>query len=105
MTPLSANAKMGSSLDWTREAYTLDEERHLAVRTAFKRMYDLGLIVRGFRVVNLVPTLRSSTLADDEIEYKEGTAILYTFKYSKDLPFAISTTRPETKFGGYWYCC
>ena len=97
-TIVSQCKKMGSSLDWTREAYTLDEERHLAVHTAFKRMYDLGLIVRGFRVVNWCPRC-ASTLADDEIEYKEGTAILYTFKYSKDLPFAISTTRPETKLG------
>lgn len=90
--------KMGASLDWTREAYTLDQPRNLAVRTAFKRMYDLGLIVRGNRVINWCPRC-ASTIADDEIEYREGKATLYTFKYSKDLPFAIATTRPETKLG------
>ena len=44
--------KMGSSLDWSREAYTWDEERNLAVRTMFKKMYDDGLIYRGIRIVN-----------------------------------------------------
>jgi len=90
--------KMGASLDWSREAYTLDEQRHLAVQTAFKNMYDDGLIYRGNRIVNWCPRCYS-TLSDDEIDYKEKQAILYTFKYSKDFPFAISTTRPETKLG------
>jgi valyl-tRNA synthetase len=97
-TIVNQSRKMGASLDWSREAYTLDEPRSLAVRTAFKRMYDLGLIVRGTRVVNWCPRC-ASTLADDEIEYKQGKATLYTFKYSKDLPFSIATTRPETKLG------
>ncbi len=90
--------KMGASLDWSREAYTLDEERNLAVRTVFKKMYDDGLIYRGYRLVNWCPRCHS-TLADDEVEYKEQKAKLYTFKYSPDFPFAISTTRPETKLG------
>ena len=47
--------RMGASLDWTREAYTLDERRNLGVRTTFKKMYDLGLIYRGSRVVNWDP--------------------------------------------------
>ena len=46
---------MGASLDWAREAYTLDEKREIGVRTAFKKMYDLGLIYRGHRVVNWDP--------------------------------------------------
>lgn len=90
--------KMGSSLDWSREAYTLDEARNLAVRTVFKQMYDDGLIYRGYRIVNWCPRCQS-TLADDEVEYKEQKAKLYTFKYSADFPIAISTTRPETKLG------
>jgi len=90
--------KMGSSVDWSREAYTLDEARSLAVRTAFKMMYDDGLIDRGYRIVNWCPQCYS-TLSDDEVEYQEGTATLYTFKYSKDFPFEIATTRPETKLG------
>lgn len=90
--------KMGSSLDWSREAYTLDEKRSLSVRTAFKRMFDDGLIYRGHRIVNWCPHC-SSTLSDDEVEYKEKKAVLYTFKYGKDFPFSIATTRPETKLG------
>ena len=90
--------KMGSSLDWSREAYTLDEARTRTVQTVFKMMYDDGLIYRGDRVVNWCPRCHS-TLADDEVEYKTQKAKLYTFKYSKDFPFTIATTRPETKLG------
>jgi len=97
-TIVNQSKKMGSSLDWSREAFTLDEKRNLAVRTVFKMMYDEGLIYRGFRIVNWCPHCHS-TLADDEVEYKEQQAKLYTFKYGKDFPIAISTTRPETKLG------
>lgn len=90
--------KMGSSLDWSREAYTLDEARSRAVRTVFKRMYDDGLVYRGYRLVNWCPRCKS-TLADDEVEHEEKQAKLYTFRYDKNFPLAISTTRPETKFG------
>lgn len=90
--------KMGASVDWSREAYTLDDARNKAVSVAFKRMYDDGLIYRGYRVVNWDP-IGQTTIADDEIVYKETTAKLYTFKYSADFPIAISTTRPETKVG------
>lgn len=90
--------KMGSSCDWSREAYTLDEPRSRAVRTVFKMMHDDGLIYRGERIVNWCPGC-GSTLADDEVEYKTQKAKFYTFKYSQDFPFAISTTRPETKLG------
>ncbi|MEI7741833.1 MAG: valine--tRNA ligase [bacterium] len=89
---------MGSSCDWSREAYTLDEKRNLAVRTIFKMMYDDGLIYRGTRVVNWDPEYQT-TIADDEVLTKETTAKLYTFKYDADFPIAISTTRPETKYG------
>ncbi len=90
--------KMGSSCDWSREAYTLDKVRSRAVREVFKKMYDDGLIYRGLRIVNWCPRC-ASTLADDEVEYKEQEANLYTFKYSKNFPVSISTTRPETKLG------
>ncbi len=90
--------KMGASLDWSREAFTLDDKRNLAVRTAFKKMYDDGLIYRGFRVVNWDPK-GQTTISDDEIVYEPRKAKLYTFKYSKDIPISISTTRPETKLG------
>ena len=90
--------KMGCSIDWSREAFTLDEKRNLGVRTAFKKMYDDGLIYRGYRVVNWDPK-GQTTISDDEIVYETRKAKLYTFKYSKEIPISISTTRPETKLG------
>ena len=91
--------KMGSSCDWSREAYTLDAIRTKAVRSVFKLMYDDGLIYRGDRIVNWCPQCHS-TLSDDEVEHKEQkNAKFYTFKYNNEFPFAISTTRPETKLG------
>ncbi|HNW55514.1 MAG TPA: valine--tRNA ligase [bacterium] len=90
--------KMGASLDWSRLAFTMDDQRQLAVRTMFKQMYEDGAIYRGERIVNWCPRCQS-TLADDEVEYKEQPTELYTFKYSSDFPIAIATTRPETKLG------
>ena len=90
--------RMGASLDWSREAYTLDETRERAVREAFKELYDLGLIYRGDRVVNWDPK-GQTTISDDEIVYEERKAKLYTFRYDERFPIAIATTRLETKFG------
>ena len=87
--------KMGSSCDWTREKYTLDPEMSVAVNTVFKMMYDDGLIYRGDRIVNWCPRC-ASTLADDEVDYKDENAKLYWIKYG---PFELATTRPETKLG------
>jgi valyl-tRNA synthetase len=98
ITILSQMRSLGASLDWSRLAFTLDEKRSLAVRTMFKKMYDDGLIYRGSRIVNWDPK-GQTTISDDEIVTEERKAILYTFKYSKDFPIAISTTRPETKVG------
>ncbi len=89
---------MGASCDWSREAFTLDEKRSFAVKTVFKKMYDDGLIYRGYRIVNWDPK-GQTTISDDEIVYEERDAKMYTFKYSKDFPISISTTRPETKLG------
>lgn len=89
---------MGASLDWSREAFTLDETRNRAVRTVFKRMYDAGLIYRGNRIVNWDPK-GQTTISDDEIVYEERATKLYTFRYGKDFPISIATTRPETKVG------
>mgnify|MGYP001559626648 CR=1 FL=1 len=90
--------KMGASLDWSREAFTLDEPRNKAVRTVFKKMYDDGLIYRGYRVVNW-SVKGQSTCSDDELVYVERPAKLYYFKYDKNFPITIATTRPETKLG------
>lgn len=94
-TIINQTKRMGVSLDWSREAFTLDEKRSHAVRTMFKKMFDDGLIYRGFRIVNW-DTKGQTTIADDEIVYKEEKSKFYYFKYG---PFTIGTARPETKFG------
>ena len=86
---------MGSSLDWSRSAYTMDDRRYAAVMEAFIRMYECGLVYRGNRIVNWDPKLQT-TVSDDEIEYVEQKDAFYHFKYG---PFDIGTVRPETKFG------
>ncbi|MEN9557636.1 MAG: valyl-tRNA synthetase, valyl-tRNA synthetase [Candidatus Parcubacteria bacterium] len=90
--------KMGSSCDWSRERYTFDDDRNVAVNALFKMMHEDGIIERGYRVVNWDPQFQT-TLSDDEVLTKETTAKLLTFTYDADFPIAISTTRPETKFG------
>ncbi len=90
--------KMGASLDWSREAYTLDAARNKAVNTVFKMMCEDGLIYRGSRVINWDP-VGQTVISDDEVVDKEVQALFFTFRYSKDFPIAISTTRPETKVG------
>ncbi len=86
--------KMGASCDWTRERYTLDKGLSEAVREIFVRMYKDGLIYRGHRIVNWC-TRCSSTLADDEVEFREEKTKFYYMKYG---PVVIGTARPETKF-------
>src|SRR3989344_1873273 len=94
-TIINQTKKMGSSLDWSRYAYTMDEKRYAAVMEAFVRMYNAGLIYRGDRIVNWDPKLQT-TVSDEEIEYVEQKDAFYHFKYG---PFDIGTVRPETKFG------
>lgn len=94
-TIIGQTKKMGSSLDWSRYAFTLDERRYDAVMEAFIRMYEKGLIYRGARIVNWDPNMQT-TISDDEIEYVEQTDKFYYLKYG---PFTIGTARPETKFG------
>ncbi|MFA4975089.1 MAG: valine--tRNA ligase [Candidatus Paceibacterota bacterium] len=94
-TIVSQLRKVGASLDWSREAFTFDEKRNLAVRTVFKKMYDDGLIYRGHRIVNWDPK-GQTVISDDELVYEEKKSKFYTFKYG---PFEIGTARPETKFG------
>ena len=94
-TIINQTKKMGSSLDWSREAFTLDEVRYRAVMEAFVRMYNDDLIYRGSRIVNWDPKMQT-TVSDDEIEHKETVDEFYFLKYG---PFTIGTARPETKFG------
>lgn len=97
-TIIGQTKKMGSSLDWSRYAFTLDEPRYNAVMFAFVKMYKDGLIYRADRIVNWDPK-GQTTISDDEVVYEERKAKLYTFKYSKDFPISVATTRPETKVG------
>ncbi len=90
--------RMGSSCDWSREAFTFDEKRNKAVVEAFTRMYNAGLIYRKNRVINWDPK-GQTTVSDDEVNHKPEKGVLYTFTYSKDFPIPIATTRPETKVG------
>ncbi len=90
--------KMGASLDWSREAFTLDKARNTAVNTLFKMMYDDGLIYRGYRVINW-SVKGQSTCSDDELVYVERPGKLYYFTYGPECPITIATTRPETKLG------
>jgi valyl-tRNA synthetase len=89
---------MGASADWSREAFTLDEKRSRAVNRLFRMMYDAGLIYRGLRIVNWDPK-GQTTISDDEVVHEERPGKLYTFRYSKDFPIPVATTRPETKLG------
>ena len=94
-TIVSQIQALGASCDWTREAFTLDETRSRAVREAFSRMYEDGLIYQGERIVNWDPK-GQTTIADDEVVYAEEKTKFYYLKYG---PFTIGTARPETKFG------
>lgn len=93
--------KMGSSCDWSRERYTLDEGLSNAVRELFVRMYHDKLIYRGTRIVNWCPRC-TSTLADDEVKHRDIQGTLYFIRYPMhdggDF-ITIATTRPETSFG------
>lgn len=87
--------KMGSSCDWSREAYTMDAPRHRLVNEVFCKMFADDLIYRGHRIVNWDPKLQTN-VSDDEVEWDDRTDLFYTFQYG---PFEIGTVRPETKFG------
>ena len=85
--------RMGSWLDWSREAYTFDEPRNFAVNRIFKDLYQDGLIERGYRLINWSVGAQS-VLSDDELEYDEVKEPFYYIKCGK---FIMGTVRPETK--------
>lgn len=87
--------KLGFSLDWSREKYTLDPKIVKIVHQTFKQMYDEGLIYRGLRLVNYC-TKDGTSFSDLEVVYEEKKSPLYYIKYG---PLVLATTRPETKFG------
>lgn len=90
--------KIGCSLDWERERFTLDEGLSLAVREVFVDLYNQGLIYRGKYLINFC-TSCGTALANDEVEHEEISGALYKIKYSiegSDDFIEIATTRPET---------
>jgi valyl-tRNA synthetase len=94
--------RLGASCDWERERFTLDEGLSRAVREAFVRLYEKGLIYRGPRLINWSPGLKTA-VSDLEVEYSEEPGKLYYFKYMlagpQDEFIPVATTRPETILG------
>jgi len=96
-------SRIGSSCDWSRTRFTMDEGLSKAVARAFKKLYDDGLIYRGKRIVNWCP-VDQTALSDDEVETKEGgePGSLWHIKYllaDGGGELVVATTRPETLFG------
>ena len=87
--------KLGFSLDWSREKYTLDSDIIKLVYKMFKKMYDEGLVYRDYRLVNYC-TFDGTSFSDLEVIHEERERPLYYIKYG---PLTLATTRPETKFG------
>jgi len=94
--------KLGSSCDWSRTRFTMDDDYSNAVRQAFVTLHDKGLIYRGERIINWCPRCQTA-LSDEEAEHKEKNGKLYHLKYPfKDAPdqfVIVATTRPETMLG------
>ena len=93
--------KLGSSCDWQRERFTLDEGCSRAVREVFVRFFEQGLIYRGERIVNWCPHCLS-TISDIEVEYEEKDGFFWHINYpivGTDDVLEIATTRPETLLG------
>ncbi|MGD9117018.1 MAG: valine--tRNA ligase [Dehalococcoidia bacterium] len=93
--------RVGASCDWSREKFTLEEGPSRAVLTAFKRLYDKGLIYRGERIINWCPRC-ATALSDLETDHKEIQGNLYYVRYpleDSDEFITVATTRPETILG------
>ena len=93
--------KLGSSCDWTRERFTMDEGCSEAVQTVFMQLYEKGLIYRGERIINWCPHCKTS-ISDVEVEYEDQQGSFWHLRY----PFKdgsgwlnLATTRPETLLG------
>ncbi|MBQ1565802.1 MAG: valine--tRNA ligase, partial [Clostridia bacterium] len=93
--------KMGSSCDWERERFTMDEGCNRAVLRVFKNLYDKGLIYRGNRIINWCPDCKTA-LSDAEVEYETQDSHLWYVRYDapdKSYSITVATTRPETMLG------
>lgn len=87
--------RLGFSLDWSREKFTLDNDIVAIVKETFRKMYDDGLVYRDYRLVNYC-TRDGTSFSDLEVLHEERVDPLYYVKYG---PLVLATTRPETKFG------
>ena len=100
-TIVNQQKKLGSSCDWSRSRFTLDEGLTKAVMEAFKRLYNKGYIYKGKRMINYCTGCKTS-ISDAEIEYKEEKTHLWYIKYQvtgTDKYLTVATTRPETMLG------
>lgn len=94
-------AKLGLSLDYNKEAFTLDENLTRAVKQVFVSLYNEGLIYRGERIINWDPVAKTA-LSNEEVIYKDDEGAFYHLKYfieGSDEYLDVATTRPETMFG------
>ena len=94
-------AKLGNSLDYSRERFTMDEGFNDAVRHVFVTLYNEGLIYRGWRIINWDPEARTA-LSNIEVYYQDDPGKMYYFDYKVEETndhFTVATTRPETMFG------
>jgi len=93
--------KLGSSCDWDREAFTMDEKLSRAVQTVFIRLYNEGYIYRGSRIINWCPVCKT-TISEAEVEHEEMAGHFWHIRYpiiGTDDYLVIATTRPETMLG------
>ena len=93
--------RLGSSCDWSRLAFTMDERCSKAVKEVFVNLYDKGLIYQGSRIINWCPTCKTA-LSDAEVEYGEEQSNLWHVRYKvkgEDTYVTVATTRPETILG------
>ncbi len=93
--------KLGSSCDWTRERFTMDETCSKAVKKTFITLFNKGLIYKGYRIINWCPKC-ATALSDAEVEYKELEGNFWHIKYpieGSDECMIVATTRPETMLG------
>jgi valyl-tRNA synthetase len=96
---LNQMRRLGDSVDWSRERFTMDEGLSRAVQTMFKKLYDDGLIYRAERLINWSPVLRSG-LSDAEVDHKEVEGELVSMRYGDgDASIVVATTRVETMLG------
>ncbi len=93
--------KLGSSCDWSRERFTMDEGCNKAVKEVFVKLYDKGLIYRGERIINWCPKCKTS-ISDAEVEYEDQTGHFWHLRYKLTDGsgyLELATTRPETLLG------